>query len=221
MINSITNKVYCITTLGSDRVDFIKSHLKDLSIDFDFYVAPETSILSNDIKIKDSGVSECRPALSLLSSYISLIESSKINGYKSIAIIEDDCFFMDGWETKLDLFLKHLPEEWNLINLGYHPLNVNCDKLQINKFVSIPIQKHFATHCMVIQSTCFDEFIRTTKNFNYTIPADYVFIELYKNQSLKSYIPEEKICIQLSHRVEHDMFDETLSYRKYKSLIVP
>ena len=217
MINSLVDKIFLITTLNSSRFDYISNHLKENDINYELFIATNYKLFSNDTKVIDSG-EETRPALSLLSSFISIIYSAKLYNYNSIAILEDDCFFVENWKEKFRNFYSKIPNDWDLINLGYHPLHESDTiKEKINDFVYKPLNYHHTTHCMVVKNTCFDEYININNKFKYTMPSDYVFNEIYKNPSYKSFYPVEKFVYQLSVRnIGYEISGADL---RFKSLI--
>lgn len=217
MINSLVDKIFLITTLNSSRFDYISNHLKENNINCELFIATNYKLFSNDTKVIDSG-EETRPALSLLSAFISIIYSAKLHNYNSIAILEDDCFFAENWKEKFQNFYSNIPNDWDLINLGYHPLHESDTiKEKINDFVYKPLNYHHTTHCMVVKNTCFDEYININNKFKYTMPSDYVFNEIYKNPSYKSFYPVEKFVYQLSVRnIGYEISGADL---RFKSLI--
>ncbi len=217
MINSLVDKIFLITTLNSSRFDYISNHLKENNINCELFIATNYKLFSNDTKVIDSG-EETRPALSLLSAFISIIYSAKLHNYNSIAILEDDCFFAENWKEKFQNFYSNIPNDWDLINLGYHPLHESDTiKEKINDFVYKPLNYHHTTHCMVVKNTCFDEYININNKFKYTMPSDYVFNEIYKNPSYRSFYPVEKFVYQLSVRnIGYEISGTDL---RFKSLI--
>ena len=217
MINGLVDKIFLITTLNSSRFDYISNHLKENNINCELFIATNYKLFSNDTKVIDSG-EETRPALSLLSAFISIIYSAKLHNYNSIAILEDDCFFAENWKEKFQNFYSNIPNDWDLINLGYHPLHESDTiKEKINDFVYKPLNYHHTTHCMVVKNTCFDEYININNKFKYTMPSDYVFNEIYKNPSYKSFYPVEKFVYQLSVRnIGYEISGADL---RFKSLI--
>ncbi len=201
MVNDIVNKVYVITVVDSERKDYIYSHLKQYNIEFEFFVAPEYNIISPN-SVVDTPVSDCRPAISLISSYVSLFEMSNINNYESICIIEDDCFLLEDWERNLIKFYNKIPNDnWDVLHVGYHPLHDSNSVLKnINEFVNSPLEWHHTTHMMLCKSSIYTEYINLVKQFEYTYPVDYIFNEIYKQQKYNCYCPVEKIAYQLSER---------------------
>lgn len=219
MLNEIVDKIFLITTLNSERYDYISRHLNENNIKYETIISVNKNILSSDIKLVDSGEQDTRPALSLLSSFISIIYAAKLHGYETIAILEDDCFFVEDWREQLQNFYNNIPNDWDLLNLGYHPLHdTDTIKEKINDFVYKPLNYHHTTHCMIIKNTCFDEYININNKFNYTFPSDYVFNEIYKKSSYKSFYPVEKIVYQLSFR--NSMYDIPGKNYRFKSLLV-
>jgi hypothetical protein len=201
MINDIVNKVYVITTLNSDRVKYISTHLKNNDINFEFFVSPLYNLFRNTA-VHDLESNECRPSLSLISAYTSIFEMGIINDYDSIGIIEDDCFFLDGWESKFELFIKNIPEKnWDILHVGYHMLHETDSVLKnINKYVNIPINWHHTTHCMLVKKNMYKKYIDIVFDKQFTYPVDYVFNEIYKEKKYNCFSPVDKIAYQLSSR---------------------
>lgn len=224
MINSVVDKVFVITTLNSQRVDYIKNHLNQNNIKFDFFVAPYAKIINDEIIVNDGGdISDKnhKALISLISAYVSIIEIAKISNFKSICVIEDDCYFQKDWVKKLQDFFNYLPNDWDLLNLGYHPLHdTDTIKKKYNEYVNIPLNWHHTTHCMIIKNTSYDSFLQNAIKFNYTIPADYMFNEIYKNKKFNSYIPTEKIIHQLSFRdTKYNIEDIDIGFKSELLLI--
>jgi len=221
MINSIVDKVFVITTLKSDRVNYINNHLIENNIKFEFFVAPNKDIITNDILVRDGGdVSNKnhKSSISLISAYTSIIEIARISGFKNICIIEDDCFFTKDWNFKINIFFNYLPKNWDLLNLGYHPIHdTDTIKEKYNEYVNIPLNWHHTTHCMIIKNTCFDEFLNLIEKWKYSIPIDYLFNELYKNKNLNSYYPVEKFIYQLS--IRNDIYSIENINLRFKSFV--
>lgn len=218
MINSIVDKVFVITTPNSDRVDYIKNHLNENNIKFDFFVAPHQEVITNSICVKDGGDisnKNHKASISLISVYTSIIEISRISGFKNICIIEDDCYFIKDWRQKIKTFIDHLPTNWDLLNMGYHPLHdTDTIKEKYNDQVNIPLNWHHTTHCMLLKNTCYDEILSLIDKWKYTLPIDYLFNEIYKNKKFNSYYPTDKIIHQLSIReVEYKIDDIDIRFK--------
>lgn len=198
MIDSIVSKVFCITTIKSNRFSYIDRHLKDNGIKFEYFIAVDKSIITDTISVKDSR--EHKSSISLTSAYVSLIERARIEQIDSISIIEDDCFFINGWKEKFRNFIENVPN-WDLLNLGYYPTHDTLTvKERINQFVYKPLACHYTTHCMVIKNKCYNKFLFIAKELNYSVPIDYIFQELYEDGGFNCFYPCEKFIYQLSYR---------------------
>lgn len=200
MLHTLVDKVFLITTINSERFDYIISHLKENDIEYQIFVAPNYEIITDKIKVLHSG-NDNRASISLLSAYQSIIEISKLCDYKSISIIEDDCYFTTNWQKSLMNFYNNIPFDWDLLNIGYHPLHdTDTIKKLYNEYAYIPENWHHTTHCMMVKNTVYDYFLSLYNKWNYTIPIDYMFNELYKNNNFRSYIPSSKFIYQISIR---------------------
>lgn len=200
MLHTVTDKVFLITTIRSKRFEYISSHLEQNGIEYQVVVAPDYEIISDNIKVLHSG-KDNRSSVSLLSIYQSLIEMSKLSKYKKITIIEDDCYFVKNWKKLFTDFYDSLPKDWDLINLGYHPIHdSDTIKESYNQYAYIPRNWHHTTHCMMVSNNAYDEFLNLYPKWKYSIPIDYTFNEIYKNSQYKSFCPVEKIVYQLSVR---------------------
>lgn len=218
MLNSFVDKIFVITTINSDRFNHIKHHLDEMYLNYEFVVSPEPTILSDKIKVIDSGLGDVRPSISLLSVYKSILEKSKLHNFKSICVIEDDCFFISDWVEKFNLFYNNIPTDWDILNLGYHPSHdFLAVKEVINSYVCIPKSNYHTTHCIMIKNICFKTII---ENINYNIPIDYVFNLLYQDDKYKCYVPLEKIVYQLSIRKDQDynIPNATVRFKSYINL---
>ncbi len=209
MINLFVDKVFVISTINSDRIDYIKNHLRSNNINFEFFIAPIYNILTYK-KIEDTITKDSRPSLSLISSYVSIMEMSIHNNYKRICIIEDDCYFIDGWKNKFKNFYNNLPtDKFDILHVGYHPIQ-DTDSIfkSINQYVNTPLEWHHTTHCMLINYTIYELYKNIVFQNDFNIPVDYVFNKIYKMNYYKCYSPVDKISYQLSERNDEIKHDE-------------
>lgn len=201
MLNSICDKIFVITTIDSDRVDYIRNHLDSHGVKFEFHIAPFFGIIDPNRILHSPPQRESRPSISLISAYLSIIESCRISGIKRVGIIEDDCFLLSDWQEKFKRFYNKVPSDWDILNLGYHPMHDTATiKEKISDLVSKPLNWHHTTHCMVVRNTAYVPFKHMLNHWNWHLSIDYTFNELYKRTEMKSYIPEEHIAYQLSYR---------------------
>lgn len=222
MLHTLVDKVFVITTLNSDRVDYIRDHLCSNNIQFEFFIAPESKIITDSIIVQDGGDTSDKnhkSLISLISSFVSIVEISKISNFKKICIIEDDCYFDKGWQDSLSNFYNNLPIDWDLLNVGYHPLHdTDTIKEKYNAYVNIPLNWHHTTHCMIMKNNCYDKIINHVHKWNYTLPIDYIFNEIYKEKKLNCFYPTEGFCYQLS--VRKNTYNIPNIKLRFKSLLI-
>lgn len=200
MLHTLVDKVFVITTISSNRYEYIRSHLAENDIQYQVVVAPNYEIITDKIKVLHSG-NDTRSSISLLSIYQSVVEMARLQRYKKICIIEDDCFFLNNWKYSFTKFYNNIPIDWDLLNIGYHPIHdTDTIKEFYNDYAYIPKNWHHTTHCTMLNNTIYGEFLNLYSRWNYTIPIDYTFNEIYKNHLFKSFCPTDHIAHQLSVR---------------------
>lgn len=205
MLNQLCEKIFVITTVDSDRVEYVKNHLKDRKVKFEFFVAPFYALINPHHPLHSPPQRESRPSISLTSAYYSIFEMCRVNDIKSVAVLEDDCFLLEDWEQKLHKFYNNVPADWDILNLGYHPYQQSHTvKDHINDFVYRPLDWHHTAHCMMVRNTAYTPFKHMVNHWNWHIANDYVFNELYKRKEIKAYSPYEHIAYQLSYRKSLD-----------------
>lgn len=198
MLHTIVNKVFVITTVASNRVNYIEEHLRNNSITFEYVIAPEVMFIDPNIAVRGG---DAKTNISLVSAYVSILETARLCGYESIAVIEDDCFFVKDWEVALKNFLQHLPSEWDILNLGYHPNQYTTGvRIPYNEFVIKPSTNYFTTHCMIFKKRSFQPIIDVIHNCRYNKAIDHMVIELYNNSQFNCFAPIQQFIYQLSVR---------------------
>jgi len=205
MLNQLCEKIFVITTVDSDRVEYIQNHLDQRGVKFEFYVAPFYGLINPQHALHSPPQRESRPSISLTCAYYSIFEMCRINRIKTVAVLEDDCFLLEDWDTKLQRFYNKLPPDWDMLNLGYHPMHQHHSvKDIVNDLVAKPLDWHHTAHLMVARNTAYNPFKHMVNHWNWHIANDYVFNELYKRKEIKTYIPTEHMAYQLSYRKSLD-----------------
>ena len=203
MLNSLVDKIFLATTVGdNDRQEYVINHLHEHNITAQYIISPYYKMMNPEISVRDSTDHEgfSRTSLSLLSAHMSIMKSSLLNNYTSICLLEDDVFFNTGWEDDFKIFLHNVPNDWEILNVGYTPYHDNHSvKIPINDKVYSPLRHHYSTHCVIINNPkIFEEYIDISHDTSYSLPVDYIFNILYNKY--KSYCPVDKFIYQLSER---------------------
>lgn len=205
ILNTYVEKIYVITCFESYERLNTNAFITD---DFELIVAPKQTYFTS--------VSEdyCAGAVSLASANESIILKSKLKGYKSICIIEDDIYPSENYIEKVQNFFNSV-DNWDILNLGYHAHStvngLNTDDVYHRVTADDDIT---GTHCMVYKHTVYD-YLLNLYNDN-TNPIDWM---LSKNvyTKFKSYIPTDKIFYCSSYREKEA--DRNESYKQFESVI--
>jgi hypothetical protein len=73
-----------------------------------------------------------RGAAGCLESQRSIINLALENNYESIAIFEDDVFFVDNFEEKFNEFYSQVPDDWQFIFLANNKYNATVNRISPN-----------------------------------------------------------------------------------------
>jgi GR25 family glycosyltransferase involved in LPS biosynthesis len=190
-INKFFDNIYCINLDNrKDRWDNISKRFTDRNIFVNRFSAinkPENS------------------RLGCIMSHISIIEDAKKNGYDRILVFEDDCDFLDTFDsnilTKLD--------DWELFYFGY---NSHKEMLVENGLVNI--NNCYSTHAIAYNESIYD-FILDAYYSNKIDILDVWYSENIQNrnksygayplmiiQDINSYSDIEEMVVGIDHMVE-------------------
>lgn len=224
IFNTYFKKIFLITTVNSDRIEYVKKHLDDNKIIYDIQVAPNYELISKDVNwihkiwcgYKED--SDYRPTISLVSAYTSIFQKSLYESYENIVILEDDIFLVDGWENNFLNFINNIPLNWDILNLGYFELN-NKDAVlkSYNAHASIPLNWYHTTHFTAIKKSVYKNFLNKLSEYKYELPMDYIYMEMYKNEKINCFVPNSQIAKQKSYRKDTIIDKNT---HVFKSLLI-
>jgi hypothetical protein len=128
----------------------------------------------------------------LIKTHISIIEKSKIFGFKKILILEDDfeiCDFHSDYnkkpfEERFSEGLNNLPTDWDILFLG------NSTITQEHKHISGEIHKlgfSHCTHAVGINHSIFDVILNDLRTANE--PVDIMYSRLMKDYNIYGFKP--------------------------------
>lgn len=93
-------------------------------------------------------------------SHLSCIEQGMNENVGTLAIFEDDCEFVPDFSERLQSFLQHVPQDWDMLYLGGQLLYASDFPPQrINNYVYRPFEVH-RTHAYVIRDKFFHTIYR-------------------------------------------------------------
>lgn len=220
IINQYFDHVFVISTVENvGRQKRITEYLDSLGIKYNLRIAPPKQYFEDrscegfiqhwfQNSVLHSG------ATSLKLCYLSIFAECVYTGIDKLLILEDDVIFENDYETKFDVFMKNIPNDWEILNVGYHVSkeNPNGWKFEkINEHASL-CEVAYTTHMVAFQG---EKTLLRMKNQIGTMhmPIDYILMhfthalktDLYKSDVepvMKCYIPNEIICRQMSYRCD-------------------
>lgn len=221
--------VFLISTVeDTGRQRETMAYLNSLGIQYQLRIAPyngrlQGALCDNFLHLWNPDHYLHAGAESLRLCYASIFAECIYNNIDQILIMEDDIVFEPDFEDKFDKFMCHVPNNWDILNLGHH------ESKDQNAWVYTQFNEHvqlaeavYATHCVAIQGTNnMREMVN--KIMSCLMPIDFVFtyfshaLKCYNEPFWKYYIPSEIICRQRSYRSDK----ERQPFQTYKSLINP
>mgnify|MGYP001612834665 CR=1 FL=1 len=102
-------------------------------------------------KLKITGTMEINQGLigCFLSHYF-ILQMALLNGYKRIAVFEDDLILVNDFQKKYDEAMKQVPDKWQLLYLGYYERS-GRSKIQVTDNIAIP-KNTWGTHAYMLQN---------------------------------------------------------------------
>lgn len=125
--------------------------------------------------------------LGLILTNLQIIKDAKDKNYKTILIIEDDCYFTDEI-MNIQNYFNYLPEDWDLLYMGgNHNLHMNAPPpIYINEKVC-RLHSTFTTHFVGIKSSIFESILSEFSMKNQ--PLDVLYTDLQKKFNVYSFYP--------------------------------
>ncbi len=103
-INEFFDKVVVINLdRRTDRMEKLVPQLKELGIKYERFSAVDAKQLNID------------PIVAGLKSHLQVIKN---NSGKKVLVLEDDAYFVEGFNEKFDKVMQTLPEDWDIFYLG-------------------------------------------------------------------------------------------------------
>lgn len=190
ILNKLFDKVYLITLTSSPRYSRIKQRLQGL--EYEVFEGLNAEFINKD-DYTSVGSKLTRGQLGCTVSHVRLYEKISSETHDKILILEDDCVFLENLDT-LEESLSQLPENWEVVYLGWGPHNVisnyspNLSEISNSYLVYI-----HGTHCFGIRKNfaklCSEE------NSNYHFTADGLLTHMVVKHNTKMYATLPKVAI--------------------------
>lgn len=160
--NDYFDQIYCINLdRRTDRWGRMKTVFAKLGIN----VKKISAIDSCNISSPSTATPKQKARFACTESHKLAVADAKENGYNKILIFEDDCVFVDNFEQKLFGYLKHLPEDWDMLLLGYYAgPNFQKELFDAGEIIKIPANASkadglWAAHAYAVNSRIFDDIL--------------------------------------------------------------
>lgn len=101
-------------------------------------------------KLKIKGTTEDNQGL--IGCYLShycILQMAMLNGYKRIAVFEDDILLVPDFKAKFDSAMTQVPDKWQLLYMGYYE-RTGTAKIQVSENITIP-KNTWGTHAYMVQ----------------------------------------------------------------------
>lgn len=229
IIHNYFQHVFLISTVDdTGRQKRTMDYLTQLGIKFNLRIAPyngrmQGTLCDDFFRGWNSEAYLHSGAESLRLCYASIFAECIYNNIDTIMIFEDDVLFEPDWESKFGLFMQNLPNDWEMLNLGYHE---SKDKSAwafepINQHVSL-LEAAYTSHWMAVRGLSnmrlLAEKVKTS-----LLPIDMIFtyfshvLKCENKKFWRYYTPNEILCRQLSYRSDAGQQPHQI----YESLIAP
>jgi GR25 family glycosyltransferase involved in LPS biosynthesis len=129
--------------------------------------------------------------LACLFSHLSIYKTALDRGYKSILIFEDDVLIHKDIKTLLQIVMKNVPSNWDLLYLGYLPLSEDMSywsfnlppESKINEYV-VRSKGFWCCHAYCIKDTLMKHIIETYNTLLPPLEIDRFMVYLQKENYL-------------------------------------
>ena len=167
----IISKIFIIN-LDKDweRMNELNDEMKKNNLDYERFSAVKGSELTDDSPIvKKYFASNLKKynnnQKGCTLSHISIWNKIKENNYKYTIVMEDDVIIPKNLFSKLDLYLKQLPEDWDILFLGGN--RIIGHKYSKNLIVpDISKRGNYGTFAYLIRNKNIDKILNRCKNIN-------------------------------------------------------
>jgi GR25 family glycosyltransferase involved in LPS biosynthesis len=126
-MNDYFDKIYVLSLKRNvDRRALITERLNQVGIDFEFFDACDGQVLNHLWKKLDNSNFTTQNYLACSISHLSIYNDALSRGFKRILILEDDIKPHKEIKNYFITLLEQIPEDYDLLYLGWIPLNDDC-----------------------------------------------------------------------------------------------
>lgn len=189
-LNDIADQVFVINLeRRQDRAEHMREQSEKHQFDALVVRAVDAKEIQNPTGLRDG-------EYALLLSYASIIQWARQKGFDKIIILEDDAFFVDDFEPRLESEWPLIPADWDLVFLGENNSSLGAGWIP-SVAVNSKIRKVFSSfgaHAILIRSNMYDSILDGISSFDK--PLDVMFASLQQHCNAYGFIPT--LCKQRS-----------------------
>jgi GR25 family glycosyltransferase involved in LPS biosynthesis len=114
-------------------------------------------------------------------SHVKILKKAKEENLNNVLVFEDDVVFCDDLQEKFNIFVKQLPEDWDMIYFGGNHNNIPLEMVSENIGHA---KKTYTTHAYAIKDTIYDFAIKVLSKVQYEVDVNYSLLQ----QSFNCYV---------------------------------
>lgn len=199
-INDFFDKIYCINLPErKDRWEQCEAEFKKHNIEVQKFDAQRGTPIN---KVDPGNVG-------LIMTNIKILQDAKINGYKSILILEDDAMFIEKFNEKFEAKIDSLHDDWHTIHLGgnhhFHMGPFNCISKELGFVLDRNNYKQIdheicttswsqTTHAVGINNIFYDKLLEQFRMFRG--PIDMIYCSMQRTNQYKMYAFIPSLALQ-------------------------
>ncbi len=227
VLNQYFDKIYVITSYFHEhRIKYINEMFKKENIKFDFHYAVHPDFLDGSIiesylnYLKNNNQIDTLPTskyrISATISHLQVLRQFQYSNYTNVLVFEDDVSFEPDYQNKLINFIKNVPVDWDILNLGRNYTYKESNVEKHTQYVNIP-KDLYGAHAYAFSKNKIEEFCEYLEK-PHQLPwgPDPHYVKMYYN-GYKCYCPSEFIVGALSTHFKDLNFEKTKE--KFESFI--
>lgn len=189
-LNDLSSNIYVLNLKKrTDRKEHIINELAKINCDsYTLFESVDGQTINNPTNLRTG-------MFGLLMSYIKLFEDWSNKNADNILIIEDDCIFLDNFNTELEKYINNVPNDWEMLYFGgNHNYHIGCKTEKINNYC-VKLNNTYSAHCVLLKNYVFEDLISNLKHMD--IENDVMLAKLQKKYN--SYSPINTLTKQLNN----------------------
>ena len=205
------------------RLEYLKDQCKKNNIQIKRVSAVDGSKLDKNFvdKVKKNKNADWHMIKGELGCYLShckIWNLFKNSNDKIITILEDDINFDKTFLYKLDLAMKELPNDWDILLIGFRPHHKKSCESEDSKHCILNYSKQlnkirshwYGTHGYLLNRKSLDKILKKCETKNLLKPIDLVMSDFYID-GLNIYAPKQEIVSSYSHTTNNIDYSQIMN----------